>query len=128
MHAHLPSGTIPISLLEFKKYQTMNIGYSQDINSAAHAICVNNKEIKTVKKCDDRSLPGLTGKRTELNFLANGSKRQSGELTLSTNSATGGKKSVTNFWIPGICGNWTSDKPRETSQDLLSLVFNVSTM
>ena len=78
--------------------------------------------------CDDTFLPGLTGKRTELNFLANGSKRQSGELTLSTNSATGGQKSVTNFWIPGICGNWTSDKPRETSQDLLSLVFNVSTM
>ena len=69
---------------------------------------------------------GTDGKRTELNFLANGSKRQSGELTLSTNSATGGQKSVTNFWIPGICGNWTSDKPRETSQDLLSLVFNVS--
>ena len=74
------------------------------------------------------SLPGQTGKRTELDFLANGSKRQTGELTLSTNSATGGQKSVTNFWIPGICGNWTSDKPRETSQDLLSLVFNVSTM
>ena len=51
------------------------------------------------------SLPGLTGKRTKLNFLANGSKRQSGELTLSTNSATGGQRSVTNFWIPGICGN-----------------------
>ena len=74
------------------------------------------------------SLPGLTGKRTELNFLANGSKLQSGELTLSTNYATGGQKSVTNFWIPGIYGNWTSDKPRETSQDLLSLVFNVSAM
>ena len=77
-------------------------------------------------QCDDKFLPGLTGKRTELNLLANGSKRQSGELTLSTNSATGGQKSVTNFWIPGICGHWTSDKPRETSQDLLSLVFNVS--
>ena len=32
-----------------KKSQTMNIGYSQDINSAAHAICVNNEEIKTVE-------------------------------------------------------------------------------
>ena len=32
-----------------KKYQTMNIGYSQNINSAAHAICVNNEEIKTVE-------------------------------------------------------------------------------
>ena len=31
-----------------KKYQTMNIGYSQD-NSAAHAICVNNEEIKSVE-------------------------------------------------------------------------------
>ena len=31
-----------------KKYQTMNIGYSQDY-SAAHAICVNNEEIKTVE-------------------------------------------------------------------------------
>ena len=36
-------------------------------------------------------MPGLTGKRTELNFLANGSNRQAGELTLSTNSATGGR-------------------------------------
>ena len=32
-----------------KKYQTMNIGYNQDINNAAHAICVNNEEIKTVE-------------------------------------------------------------------------------
>ena len=31
-----------------KKYQTMNISYSQD-NSAAHVICVNNEEIKTVE-------------------------------------------------------------------------------
>ena len=29
-----------------KKYQTMNIGYSQAINSAASALCANNEEIK----------------------------------------------------------------------------------
>ena len=32
-----------------KKYQTMNIGYSQAINSVAHAIHVNNGEIKNVE-------------------------------------------------------------------------------
>ena len=38
------------NLLEgnLKKYQTMYIGYKQDNNSAVHAICVNNEEIKTV--------------------------------------------------------------------------------
>ena len=52
VHAQLPSGTDNSNLLagNLKKYQTMNIGYiSQDINSAAHAICVNNEEIKTVE-------------------------------------------------------------------------------
>ena len=32
-----------------EKYQTMNIGYSQAINSVAHAIHVNNEEIKNVE-------------------------------------------------------------------------------
>ena len=32
-----------------KKYQTMNIGYSQAINSVAHAIHGNNEEIKNRK-------------------------------------------------------------------------------
>ena len=32
-----------------KKYQTMNIGYSQAINSAAPALHVNNEEIKNVE-------------------------------------------------------------------------------
>ena len=32
-----------------KKYQTMNNGYSQDQDSAEHAICVNNEEIKAVE-------------------------------------------------------------------------------
>jgi len=35
----------------------MNIGYSQGNNSAAHAICVNNEEIKTV---DNLKLLGVT--------------------------------------------------------------------
>ena len=34
----------------------MNIGYKQDNNSAVHAICVNNEEIKTV---DNLKLLGL---------------------------------------------------------------------
>ena len=32
-----------------KKYETMNVDYSQDNNSVAHAICVNNEEIKSVE-------------------------------------------------------------------------------
>ena len=32
-----------------KKCQTTNTGYSKDINSAAHAVCVNNEEISTVE-------------------------------------------------------------------------------
>ena len=32
-----------------KKYQTMNIGYSQAINSVANAIHVNNEEIKNAE-------------------------------------------------------------------------------
>ena len=32
-----------------KKYQTMNIGYGQEINSAAPALCLNNEEIKNVE-------------------------------------------------------------------------------
>ena len=39
-----------------KKYQTTNIGYSQD-NSAAHAMYVNNEEIKTV---ENLNLLGVT--------------------------------------------------------------------
>ena len=40
-----------------KKYQTMNIGYSQDNNNAAHAIWTNEEEIKTV---DNLKLLGVT--------------------------------------------------------------------
>ena len=32
-----------------KKCQITNTGYSKDINSAAHAVCVNNEEISTVE-------------------------------------------------------------------------------
>jgi len=46
-----------------KKYQFINIGYSQD-NSAAHAICVNNEEIKTVESLN---LLGVTTD-SKLNF------------------------------------------------------------
>ena len=47
-----------------KTYQTMNIGYSQD-NSAAHVICVNNEEIKTVESLN---LLGVTID-SKLNYL-----------------------------------------------------------
>ena len=47
-----------------KKYQNMNIGYSQDNSSAAHAIHVNNEEIKTV---DNVMLLGVTVD-SKLNF------------------------------------------------------------
>jgi len=47
----LPSGMTPIFLLGTSriKYQTMNIGYSQAINSVASALRVNNEEIKNVE-------------------------------------------------------------------------------
>lgn len=32
-----------------KKYQTINIGYSQNSDTAVHAIYVNNEEVKTVE-------------------------------------------------------------------------------
>ena len=58
LRALLPSGTTQWFLAgNLMKYQTMNMGYSQDNNSAPHAIHVNNEEIKAV---DNIMLLGVT--------------------------------------------------------------------
>ena len=49
---HPSSGIVSVQLPSagnLKKYQTMNNGYSQDQDSAEHATCVNNEEIKAVE-------------------------------------------------------------------------------